>query len=279
MSRTSCVLFFPGSRPELLAKAVASGAGLVCVDLEDAVAPEDKEDAREAVLEILTSSDAPSHLAVRINPPSSQAGEGDVAALAELENLPRRVTIMVPKAAVPSELAELHRRFGGRLERVSMIAVIETAVGLARVEDVAGVEGVSGLLLGGLDLSLDLGSALDWEALLYARSRCVHAARVGGVRVIDTPFFDVADPDGLRGEAERSSRLGFDAKAAIHPAQVSVIHEAFDPDPASVAHAKRVLAATGDLPGGAMLVDGVMVDRPAVEAARRIVSRADIGED
>lgn len=283
MSDTCCVLFFPGSRPELLAKAVASGAGLVCIDLEDAVAPEAKDEARRAVVELLADSDgpassantgAPPRLAVRINHPSTLAGERDLAAIEEGGAVHAPLTVMVPKAGSRPELEALRRRLSTGGREVSLIVVVETAVGLAHVEEMACADRVSALLLGGLDLSVDLGCALDWEALLYARSRCVHAARLGGVRAIDTPFFDVGDHEGLRAEAERSRRLGFTAKAAIHPAQVPVIHEAFAADPTSVEHARRVLEAAEREGEGVSLVDGVMIDRPAVEKARRVVAES-----
>lgn len=276
MFEPRCVLFFPGSRPELLPKALASGAGLVCVDLEDAVAPEAKEDARPVVMELLVHHR--SRLTVRINHPSTTTGERDVAAIEALtgadESDDAPLTVMVPKAGSPSELDALHRRLSADGGTVRIIAVVETAEGLACVEEMASVDGVCALLLGGLDLSVDLGCALEWEALLYARSRCVHAARLGDVAAIDSPFFDLDDPSGLRAETDRSRRLGFTAKAAVHPRQVSVIREAFAPDGTAVARARRVLAAAEDEGGGVSLVDGVMIDRPAVEAARRIVAEA-----
>ena len=273
MPSPQCVLFFPGSRPERLATAIASGADIVCVDLEDAVAPEDKRRARDAVVGMLGDPSA-ARLAVRINHPSTEVGEQDVAAILEAD-LEHALTIVLPKADARAQVDELHARLTRSGRETSLIPVVETAVGLARADEIARADGVSAVLMGGLDLSVDLGCALDWEALLYARSRCVHAARLGGVEVIDTPFFDIDDPDGLRAEALRSRRLGFDAKAAIHPLQVPVIQEAFAPDVASVERARRVIAASEKESGGVTQVDGVMIDRPAVEAARRVLASFD----
>ena len=274
MTRFRSVLFLPGSRPERLAKAIASGADLVCIDLEDAVAPEDKATARATVVSLFFEQDGDARLAVRINHPTTAEGERDVAALLDAAPFPAPLTVLVPKAGSRAELDELYRRLTEGVRDLSVVAVVESAVGLAHVEEIATSDGLSAILVGGLDLSVDLGCALDWEALLYARSRCVHAARLGGVEVIDTPWFDIDDPGGLRAEAGRSRRLGFDGKAAIHPSQVPVIHQAFAPDPAAVERARRVIVASEEARGGVARVDGVMVDRPAVEAARRVVARS-----
>lgn len=292
MPEPRCVLFFPGSKPELLTKAVASGADVVCVDLEDAVAPEEKDGARRGVVELLAESEAARHgetpptLAVRINHPATAEGERDLVALEGLDDarshgargtIGPSLTVVIPKAGSAEELEAAHARLADRGREVRLIAVVETAAGLAHVEQIAAADGLSAVLLGGLDLSVDLGCALEWEALLYARSRAVHAARLGGVAAIDSPYFDLEDLEGLRAEAERSRRLGFSAKAAVHPRQVSVIRDAFLPDAASVERARRILSAA-ERERGVTSVDGSMVDRPAVEAARRLVGEADPGE-
>jgi (S)-citramalyl-CoA lyase len=275
MPSRSCLLFFPGSRPELLAKAVATGAGIVCTDLEDAVGPDGKDDARGAVVELLARHRGPPGLSVRVNHPSTDAGRQDLEALAEVGRTSSApLTLMVPKVAAPHDLEPVQEAFVRTDDGLAIIAVIETVAGLARVEDIATAKGVGALLFGGLDLSAELRCTGDWESLLYARSRCVHAARLGGVDVIDSPFIDLRDADGLRDEAERSRRLGFDGKAAIHPGQVGTIVESFAPDPAEVERARRVIEASERGGGGALLVDGVMVDEPVVEIARRIVERA-----
>ena len=124
-------------------------------------------------------------------------------------------------------------------------------------------------------MSVDLGAALDWDALLYARSRVVHAARLGGVGAVDMPFFDIGDQTGLREEADAVRRLGFKGKAAIHPSQVGVLHDAFSPSEAEVAQARLVTETFDRVRKGVFLLDGVMVDRPAIEAARRVVAWAD----
>jgi citrate lyase beta subunit len=187
---------------------------------------------------------------------------------------PLTPTILIPKVDGPDDVAAVRERWRSPEESPELVAVIESARGLARVEDVAAAPGVDGLLFGGLDLSLDLRTALDWEALLYARSRAVLAARMADVALMDTPHFDLGAEAPLTAEARRARRLGFDGKAAIHPRQVAPILAAFSPSEAEVAAARRVLEAGEQAGAGVFALDGVMVDRPALEAARRVVASA-----
>lgn len=276
MNGAHCLLFFPGSRPELLAKAVATGADRVCVDLEDSVAPEDKARAREAVGTLLASAETPEGFVVRINHPDTPHGRHDLDAVSEWASKGRHPALMIPKAESPEDVANVRSAADGEGD---VIPVIETARGLAGVETIAAAPGVVAVLFGALDLSTDLGCALEWEPLLYARSRCVVAGRMAGVALIDTPFFDIDDRDGLRSEAIRARRLGFTAKAAIHPSQVEVIDEIFAPTEEDIEWARRVMEAAEREGGGVFLLEGVMVDAPMVEAARRLLAGVAGGGD
>ena len=133
---------------------------------------------------------------------------------------------------------------------------------------------VAALIFGGFDLSVELGADPGWEPLLYARSRVVHAAALCGLDAIDMPSRDLDDVSGLRAEAEQARRLGYAGKVAIHPAQIPVIHEVFTPSPEEVQQARRIIEADRAAGGGAVALDGRMVDRPVVEAARRVLMRA-----
>lgn len=274
MTDTSCLLFFPGTRPELAAKAAASGAGRVCVDLEDSVAPASKAEARASALELLDTYDGPATLVVRINHPSTPEGRRDVESIAGLGGGPRRVSVMVPKTESARDLAAVAEELADGLDALSTIPVIETARGVAGVEDITAAPGVSALLFGGLDLSVDLGCTLEWESLLYARSRCVLAARLAGIEPIDTPWPDLDDTDGLRREAERARRLGFTAKAAIHPSQVAIIRDAFAPTEVEIERARRIVDAYEREGSGVFRLGDAMVDRPVVDAARRLLDRS-----
>ena len=270
-----CVLFFPGTRPDQLRKAVATGADAVCLDLEDAVAAEEKDRARQLAIEALTSQDATEgKTLVRLNSTQTTTGLQDLRDLCDA-----RVVldgIVLPKVDSPEDVARAADFLTSQDLDVPLIASIETARGLWRAEEIAcSSPSLVALLFGGVDLSTELGATIGWEELLYARSRVVHAAALAQVDMIDMPFLDVASADQLRREAEAARRLGFTGKIAIHPGQVGVIQEAFTPGEADVARARRVIEAHEAGQGGVFVLDGAMVDRPVIEAAYRTLAVAD----
>ena len=276
-------LFVPGSRPELVPNAGACGADGLCVDLEDAVGPDDKDGARQQTIALLRdrTPTAPGEtrspvFMVRINAPGSEAGARDVDALATLSVPPDAV--LIPKVTGPEEVDRVARALGGLASAARLVPLVETARGLAAVEEIAvAAPSVTALLLGGHDLSLELGARPDWEPLLYARSRVVHAAALAGLDALDMPLLDVSDTAGLRSEARAARSLGFTGKAAIHPDQVGPIQEVFTPDPEEVREARRVVEAYRASEGNAVLLDGRVVDRPVLEAARRVLARSEGG--
>ena len=271
------ILFVPGDRPERYGKALAAGADAVCIDLEDAVAPARKDAAREEVARLLAGAGSASgpgergaaapRILVRVNDPGSDSGRRDIDAVA---GRARPDGVMVPMVRGAAEVA----RAAGRLRgEVFLLPLIETARGLENAAGIGAVPGVAGLVFGGFDLALELGAAPAWEPLLYARSRVVHAAAVNGVPAYDVPSRDFRDLTGLREEAARGRALGFAGKTAIHPAQIPVIHEVFTPSREEVERARAIVEADRAAGGGAVGVGGRMVDRPVVEAARRVLAR------
>lgn len=273
-----CLLFFPGSRPERYEKALASGADVVCMDLEDSVAPESKAAARENAVGFLREGRWDLDRSVlRINHPSTDAGQQDVEALLALdlrwEDAPLQV--MLPKVESPDDVEVVKVRFDVEDVSVSMIPVIETAKGLSSAEGIATSPSVGWLLFGGVDMSLSLGAAMEWEPLLYARSRVVHAAAVGGIDAVDVPFLELSDPEGLEAEALAAKKLGFRGKAAFHPDQVDVVQGVFSPTPSEIEHASKVLEVADREEKGVFMLDGKMVDLPVLEAARRTMILAE----
>lgn len=254
------LLFVPGDRPDRFTKAGSSGAELVVVDLEDAVAPSDKQTARQAAVEWLHHG---GEAVVRINSdlPTSTA---DVEALAYAPGL---LGVMVPKA---DDVATLER-VATTLGAVAVIALVESALGLSRAREIASYQGTCRLALGSLDLSLDLGIADDSAAMVAAGYELVLASRLAGIPApISTVTAEVGDGSAAGAAAARARREGFGAKLCIHPMQVAAVNAAFRPSASEIGWAHRVLAVSGD--GSLAVVDGAMVDRPVVERARRIIA-------
>lgn len=255
-------LFVPGDRPDRFGKALASGADRVVIDLEDAVKPAAKAEARAA----LRAAELDwSRVVVRINDAASPWWADDAALLADVP----RAAVLVPKAEDPASLAALA---GGR--PLEIVPQIETARGLAGVGALLAVPGVERVAFGHLDFAVDLGAAPDWEAMLLARSTLVLQSRLAGrAAPIDSVTPDIADEEGLARETEAARRLGFGAKLLIHPRQVAIVARAFAPSEAEVLWAERVVAALdATAAGGAVTLDGRMVDKPVADAARRVLA-------
>jgi len=269
------VLFVPAIRPDRFEKAVATGADAVCLDLEDGVAFGQKDEARLNALELLRSRPpGKSEVILRVNEPESDLGVQDLEAVVSAGIRPD--ALMVPKVDEPRTIRALERRFLPTLAGIPLVVQIETARGLAAVEAIATASpNVAVIFFGAVDLAAELGSVIEWDAMLYARSRVVAAAAVAGVDAMDTPFMDVAAPEQLDRESRAVRRLGFTGKAAIHPSQVPVIQTAFSPDEDQVKWARRIIEAYEANEGGVLLVDGKLVERPVVRSAQRILATAE----
>lgn len=278
-ARLGCrsILFVPGYRPDRFGKALAAGADAVCIDLEDAVPPQRKVMAREAVTRFLAEHSArmsrndihAPHLIIRINDPDTELGRTDAGVLARI---PQPDAFMIPKVRTAAGVRRAARLLS---DGAPLFALIETALGLENAAEIGQASpAVAGLVFGGFDLALELRADPGWEPLLYARSRVVHAAALSGLDAIDMPSVDFGEMGGLREEAGRVRLLGFAGKMAIHPAQLPVIHEVFTPSELEVERAQRILDADREAGGGAVALEGRMVDRPVAAVARRVLARA-----
>jgi (S)-citramalyl-CoA lyase len=268
------VLFVPAVRPDRFPKALATGADAVCLDLEDGVAFAQKDEARDKAVALLAErTDCRAEVILRVNEPASELGERDLAAV--LAAGVRPDALMVPKVSGPDTIRALEQRLAPTLERLPLVVQIETARGLAATEAiVAASPNVAVLFFGAVDLSAELGCAIEWDALLYARSRVVAAAALVGVDAMDTPFMDVSASAQLGDEARAVRRLGFTGKAAIHPSQVAVIQAAFTPQAAEVAWARQIVEAYETNQGGVLLVEGKLIERPVIASAQRVLAVA-----
>ncbi len=268
LSNARSLLFVPGNRPERFAKAGASGADVVCIDLEDAVPPGERVAARASVIDFLRAQPSGHHYGVRINRLPSSDALRDALCLHEAQAAP--AFVMLAKAESAEQLALLTAWLPG----TPLIALIESARGLAAAPAIASASGqVHALMFGGADFAAELGAELAWEAMLHARSSLAAAAASAHLACLDVPWLDVADAEGAEVETRRVAALGFTGKALIHPAQVAPVHAGLMPSAEALARARRVVAASGEN-DAAVLVDGRLVDRPVVLAAQRTLRRA-----
>jgi citrate lyase subunit beta/citryl-CoA lyase len=280
MARRS-VLFSPGDQPDLLRKAPDAGADTVVFDLEDAVAPERKADARSDVATVLTDAtfDPSCEVCVRVNADVSTAA-ADLDAV--LEGDPRLDAVMVPKAESATDVGTLADLLAERGAGLPVIALCESARGVLHAEDIAAAPAVDAVAFGAEDLAADVGATRTEgsEEVSHARQHVVLAAAAADVDAIDTVFTDIEATDRLAEETGVAVQLGYDGKMAIHPAQVDVINEAFTPDPETVEWAERVLEAREAADGrGVFRVDGEMIDAPLVARAERVMERYRAGRE
>jgi len=271
------LIFAPGDKPRMCLKALDTGADVVCFDLEDAVAPDDKDAARDGAVGIFRDMDpraAGPETLVRINSLHSLDGLKDVAALADLPNPP--AGFMLTKVKSIGEVAMLDDVLSEAGAASDLHVIIETNEALDRAFDIARASRrVRSLLFGAIDMAADLRTTTDWENLLFARSRVVHAAAGAGVDLIDVPWLDLEDMAGLREEAARSSSLGFSGKAAIHPKQIPVINEIFSPSEDELARAREIIAAFEAVEGGLVVHEGKLIEKPVLRSMQRVVAIAD----
>jgi len=268
LSRTATTyLFVPGNRPERFGKALASGADVVVLDIEDAVAPDEKPEARHAIARWCSSATAHrSRLAIRINDPTTAWFADDL----ELLRTTAMAVAMLPKAERPETTAQVLRVMaaGGLV-----IPIIESARGVANVESIASGEGVLRLAFGTLDYAADLDLSGDERGLVYAASRLAVASKCAGLA---SPIAGVTtalnDEALLAADIAFARACGFGAKLCIHPRQVAAVHRLLAPTPAELDWARRVVAAAESHPG-AFALDGNLVDRPVLLKAQAILGR------
>lgn len=258
------LLFVPGDRPDRFDKAASAGADLVVLDLEDAVAPDAKDRARDEVVAWLRTVTVTA--AVRVNAADSPWHDADLAALAGQAR-----TVVLPKAQEPAAVAGVVAALG---DGSSVIALLETARGILRAEAIAAVPGVVRLALGTYDLAAGLGvDPDDPAAMATARGALVLASAAAGLAgPVDGVTGDVRDTDRLVVDVRRAAGLGFAGKLCVHPAQVAPTAATFAPDADLVAWAQRIVSAAEAAGDGVLLVDGRMVDQPVVDRARRILT-------
>jgi len=301
-------LFVPCSRPTLFAKAAAGAADVVCLDLEDSVAPNDKDDARDAIVAALNEIDwNDKFVTARINGLETHWCYRDVLALVE-EGGERLDAIMIPKVAGAGDVYAIDMlitqasRAVGRKKEIGLEAIIETVAGLTQIDAIASSSPrLESLHFGAADYAASQGMrttnigggnadyvmvtdgedrARHWNDLWhYPLFRIAQAARAHGIVPIDGPFGDYGDAEGFRVQAQRTAILGFEGKWAIHPSQVGLANEIYTPPEREVARAEAILAALSDAHEkglGAVALDGVLIDAASIRQAQIIVRQMEL---
>ncbi len=269
-------IFTPGLKPEMFPKALVSGTDIVCVELEDGIAPKDKAQARKHALALFEQPQADDGVEriLRINCMREQFGVEDVQAILATDTPPP--ALMMPKVRTPDEVVMLDNLLTERGHDTRLHIIIETNAGLEAAYEIAHCSSrIDAMFFGGVDMAAELRCENAWEPLLYARSRVVHAAASAGLDVIDVPYLDLEDDEGMVVAARQARALGFSGKGSIHPKQIAALNEVFTPDADEIARARRIIKTFEEADTGLVVIDGKLIEKPVLRDMYRIVAIAD----
>ncbi len=280
------MLYIPGNNPAMIQQGGVYGADSILLDLEDAVALNQKDAARTLVRNMINVIDFyDSEVCVRVNHLSTPFGLADLEAIVPLQPS----AIRYPKTESAEEVAELLQiiekiedRHGLPHNKMTLHAMIETAMGVQNVFNIASqFDRVDAITIGGQDLTADMNIVYtpDGAGIDFARKRIVMAAKASHIDVIDTVFPDVNDEEGLRKETEYAKRIGFTGKAVINPRQIEIIHDVYTPTDEEIRKAYRIVKEfrTNSAAGiGVFAIDGKMIDAPVVARAEYILRLANV---
>lgn len=269
-------IFTPGLRPEMYPKALACGADIVCVELEDGIAPKDKAEARRNAMALFAEPQADDGVEriLRINSTRERFGIEDVQAILNAETPPP--ALMMPKIKTPDEVVQLDQLLTEAGHSTRLHVIVETCEGLENAYEIAHCSTrIDAMFFGGVDMAAELRCKNAWEPLLYARSRVVHAAASAELDVIDVPYLDLDDPDGNRRAAEQARDLGFCGKGSVHPKQIAALNDVFTPSDDEIARARRIISEFEAADTGLVVIDGKLIEKPVLREMHRIVAIAD----
>ena len=268
-------IFCPGNRPDMIPKALKSGADMVCIDLEDAIIPEHKSLSRIETIKAFENIESPTGVEtlIRINDVNSEEGKRDIDLILNTKNTASG--LMLPKIQSIEEIITLENKIKEKNKDLNLHIIIETNQGLENAWSIAHSSSlIKSLLFGGVDMSADLGCNGDWFSLLYARSRVVHAAAGAGIDSIDVPFLDLEDMEGMNIEAQKSKNLGFSGKGSIHPKQIEQLNKVFTPSEEEIAYANKVIKAFNEASDGLVVVDGKLIEKPVLRTALKTIANS-----
>jgi len=266
-------LFTPATKSDRFTRAADVHSDALIIDLEDAVAPSAKTEARETALRYLAGISADRlPCALRINSPDTRFGLDDLRAL--LNSPAKPDYLLLPKCDSSALIALVGNLLREAKKTAQIIALIESAKAIGALKEIAGGEAKpAALVFGAADMAADLGAETAWEPLLWVRARIIQAAASAGIAALDSPYFDIADTEGLKQETKASASLGFRGKCAIHPAQIATINALLTPSEQQVAEARQILVVNQQ---GVGSVDHEMVDEAVARKARLVLERAGI---
>ena len=266
-------IFTPPLKINMFDKAVKSGVDIVCLELEDGIAPSDKSIARQNALKIINKKKDYNNIEVliRINSIREIFGILDITAI--LNNKTQPDGLLVPKIKSPEELKILDNLFTEKKLNTKFHAIIETNSGLEKANEIAAsTDRLEALFFGAVDMSAELRCQNSWNNLLYARSKVVPAAASKQLDVIDVPFLDLDNLKGMKEEATNSKNLGFTGKGAIHPKQIKILNDVFTPSLKEVKKAKKIISLFEKSSSGLVLYEGKLIEKPVLREMYRVVN-------
>tara|TARA_B100001758_G_scaffold7205_1_gene5546 strand:- start:378 stop:1238 length:861 start_codon:yes stop_codon:yes gene_type:complete len=269
-------IFTPGLKPEMFSKAIASGADMICIELEDGIAIKDKDEARKNTIDALKTLEVKNdvELVVRINCQRTKFGLLDLEAF--ISSKFKVKALMLPKVKTPEEITFIDDLLTDCNLDTDLHVIMETNEALENIYDIAHAsKRIVALYFGGVDMAAELRVENKPENLVYARSKLVHAGASVGVDVIDVPYLDLENMDGLKKEAEFVKNLGFTGKGSIHPKQINILNEIFTPSQKEISHAKKIIDQFNKSDTGLVVIDGKLIEKPVLREMQRKILVAD----
>ena len=269
-------IFTPGLKPEMFPKAIASGADMVCIELEDGIAIKDKDEARKNTFKALETLEVKSgvELVVRVNCQRTKFGLMDLEAVVSSKTNVK--AIMLPKVKTPDEITFIDDMLTDCGLNTDLHVIMETNEALESIYDIAHAsKRIVALYFGGVDMAAELRVPNEYKNLIYARSRLVHAGASVGVDVIDVPYLDLEDMDGMKKEAELVRDLGFTGKGSIHPKQINMLNDIFTPSKEEIIKAKKIVDQFNESNTGLVVIDGKLIEKPVLREMQRKILIAD----
>ena len=269
-------IFTPGLNPEMFPKALASGADMVCIELEDGIAIKDKDEARKNTINALKNLKINNdvELVVRVNCQRTKPGLLDLEAF--ISSKLNVKALMLPKVKTPDEITFIDDLLTDCNMDTDLHVIMETNEALENIYDIAHAsKRIVALYFGGVDMAAELRVPNSYENLIYARSKLVHAGASVGIDVIDVPYLNLEDMDGMKKEAELVRNLGFTGKGSIHPKQINILNEVFTPSKEEIIKAKRIIDQFNASDTGLVVIDGKLIEKPVLREMKRRILVAD----